>query len=174
MARQPDSHPYYASRPSRSATRGAEGFYTSEGEDTNDVDERTREYGERPHGLGNFESNYGLASSEPRRVDTQRLEPARDHRGKGPKGYQRTDERVRERLCEVLTDDPRIDATDIDVHVQGGEITLTGFVDSRRTKYLVEELVANTCDTEVTNRLQVRRPQDSPEARETARNWLID
>jgi hypothetical protein len=173
MPRQPESHPHYSSRPSRTQTRGAEGFYTG-GENPNDVDERTREYGERPHGLGNFESNYGLASSEPRRVDTQSLQAQRDHRGKGPKGYQRTDERLRERLCEVLTDDPRIDATDIDVHVQGGEITLTGFVDSRRTKFLVEELVANTCDTEVTNRLQVRRPEDSPEARETARDWPID
>jgi osmotically-inducible protein OsmY len=107
-------------------------------------------------------------------VDTQSLQAGRDHRGKGPKGYQRTDERLRERLCELLSDDPRIDATDIDVHVQGGEITLTGFVDSRRTKFLVEELVANTCNTEVTNRLQIRRPEDSPEARETARNWPID
>jgi hypothetical protein len=174
MARPPESHRYYSSRPSRTQTRGAEGFYTGEGANTNDVDERTREYGERPHGVGGFESNYGLASSQPRRVDTQRLESARDHRGKGPKGYRQTDERLRERLCELLTDDPRIDATNIDVQVQDGEITVAGFVDSRRTKFLVEELVANTCDTEVTNRLQVRRPEDSPEARETARNWPVD
>jgi hypothetical protein len=174
MARQPESHPRYSSQPSRTQSRGAEGFYTGAGEDTHDVDERTRAYGERPHGVGNFESNYDLASSEPRRVDTQRLESQRDHRGKGPKGYQRTDERLHERLCELLTDDPRIDATNIDVQVQNGEITLTGFVDSRRTKYLVEELVANTCDTEVTNRLQIRRPEDSPQSREIARNWPID
>jgi hypothetical protein len=174
MARQHPSHPQYSSHSSRTQTRGAEGFYTGYEENTNDVDERTREYGERPHGVGNFESNYGLASSEPRRVDTQRLQGQRDHRGKGPKGYQRTDERQRERLCELLTDDPRIDATNIDVQVQNGEITLTGFVDSRRTKFLIEELVANTCDTEVTNRLQIRRPEDSPRARELADNWPID
>jgi len=141
--------------------------------DSPHADERAREYGERPHGVGGFETNFDLASSEPRRIDSG-IGGWNDHRGKGPKGYRPSDERLRERLCELLTDDPRIDATHIDVRVHNGEITLTGSVDSRRTKFLVEELVANTCDTEVSNRLSVRRPEDSPAARELARNWPVD
>lgn len=141
--------------------------------DSHDADDRAREYGEQPHGVGGFESNYGLASDRLRRVDSS-IGGWNDHRGKGPKGYRPSDERVRERLCELLTDDPRVDATHIDVHVQNGEITLTGFVDSRRTKFLVEELVANSCDTEVVNRLNVRRPQDASAARELARDWPVD
>src|SRR6185503_8363040 len=31
--------------------------------------------------------------------------------GRGPRGYQRTDERIREDVCDRLTDDPRIDAS---------------------------------------------------------------
>jgi len=142
-------------------------------QDSSNAEKQAREYGERPHGVGNFESNYDLASAQPRRIDSA-IGGWNDHRGKGPKGYRASDERVRERLCEMLTDDPRIDATDIDVHVQEGNITLTGLVDSRRTKFLVEELVANTCDTEVTNRLNVRRPEDSASSRERARDWPID
>ena len=32
------------------------------------------------------------------------------HRGKGPKGYTRSDERIREHVCEVLSDDHHVDA----------------------------------------------------------------
>jgi hypothetical protein len=167
MARTPDFH--YSSQPSRTQTRGARGFYTGHGGD--EVGERTHEYGERPHGWGNYESNYDLAPSEPRRVDASSRE---DHRGKGPQGYRRTDERMHELACELLTEDPRIDATHIDVHVQDGELTLTGFVDSRRTKYLVEELLARSVGEQIVNRLQVRRPEDTGPAREVARNWPVD
>jgi len=80
------------------------------------------------------------------------------HRGKGPKGYRPSDERLRERICERLTDDPFIDATDVDVTVANGEATLSGEVDSRRMKFAVEELVANTHGIQsVENTIRVRR-----------------
>ena len=80
------------------------------------------------------------------------------HRGKGPKGYRPSDERLRERLCERLTDDPFIDATDINVAVANGEATLSGEVATRRMKFSVEELVANTPGiTNVENSIRVRR-----------------
>ena len=164
MARQPIS---------RSASRASNESLLARGLDNADADPRVREYGERPHGVGNFETNYDLASARPRRIDSS-IGGWNDHRGKGPRNYRPSDERRRERLCEMLTDDPRVDATHIDVHVQDGEITLSGFVDSRRTKFLVEELVANTCDTEVTNRLRVRPPADASAARELSQNWFVD
>jgi hypothetical protein len=83
---------------------------------------------------------------------------AASHRGKGPKGYRPTDERLRERVCERLTDDPFIDATDIEVSVANGEITLSGSVETRRMKYAVEDLVADMSGvTAVHNSIQVRR-----------------
>lgn len=63
------------------------------------------------------------------------------HRGKGPAGFHPSDERIRERACEALTDHDAIDATGIEVRVDGGEITLAGTVEDRRTKRLAEECV---------------------------------
>lgn len=63
------------------------------------------------------------------------------HRGKGPRGYERTDDRLKEVICERLSDDPDIDASEITVNVSGGNVKLTGTVNSRADKYQVEELI---------------------------------
>ncbi|HEY0686346.1 MAG TPA: BON domain-containing protein [Steroidobacter sp.] len=56
------------------------------------------------------------------------------NRGRGPRGYQRADQRIREEICDRLTDDDRIDASDIDVKVENGEVTLSGTLRSRNAK----------------------------------------
>ena len=66
-----------------------------------------------------------------------------EHRGRGPKGYQRSDERIHEEVCECLTDDHFIDASDIEIAVQGGIVTLTGTVSSRHEKRHAEDLIEN-------------------------------
>lgn len=63
------------------------------------------------------------------------------HRGRGPKGYRRSDERIREEVCEQLTDDWSVDATDITVEVKDGEVTLIGSVPSRAQKRSATECV---------------------------------
>ncbi|MGE0450971.1 MAG: BON domain-containing protein [Vicinamibacterales bacterium] len=63
--------------------------------------------------------------------------------GRGPRNYQRSDERIREDINECLTADPRIDASDMEVRVQSGEVTLTGTVDARKTRRLAEEVIEN-------------------------------
>lgn len=67
---------------------------------------------------------------------------AQSHRGKGPKGYRPSDERLRENVCERLTHDPFVDATDIEVSVANGVLTLTGRVATRRMQYAVADLLA--------------------------------
>lgn len=62
------------------------------------------------------------------------------HRGRGPKGYRRSDERIHEDVCERLTEDPLIDASNIEVIVKDGEITLNGTVTSRGLKRRAEDL----------------------------------
>jgi hypothetical protein len=85
-------------------------------------------------------------------------------RGKGPKGYERSDERLKELICERLTDDDEIDASDITVDVRNGEVTLSGTVDDRRTKYLVEELVERCGGVkEIHNNLRLSRGQEGRE-----------
>jgi osmotically-inducible protein OsmY len=80
------------------------------------------------------------------------------HRGKGPKGYQRSDERLREMLCERLRDDPNIDASDVSVSVQNGLVTLEGTVDSRSTKIMIEDVAEQFGVDDVQNNLRVQRP----------------
>jgi hypothetical protein len=62
------------------------------------------------------------------------------HTGKGPKGYRLSDDRIREEVSIRLWKDPAIDASDIEVEVAGGIVTLKGTVDERRTKRMAEEL----------------------------------
>ncbi len=79
-----------------------------------------------------------------------------NHAGKGPKNYKRSDERIADDVCHRLTEHPEVDATDIEVSVQGGEVTLTGTVHERRARYEAEEVAANTPGVrDVVNQLRV-------------------
>jgi len=63
-----------------------------------------------------------------------------DHRGRGPQGYKRSDERISDDLHDRLTDDRWLDASGIVVAVAGGEVTLSGTVDDRDAKHRAEHL----------------------------------
>ena len=67
--------------------------------------------------------------------------PRGSYAGRGPKGYRRSDERIEEEINERLERHPEIDATEIQVTVQNGEVTLSGSVEDRRAKRLAEDLV---------------------------------
>lgn len=62
-------------------------------------------------------------------------------RGKGPKGYQRSDDRIKEDINDRLTDDHHLDASEIEVHVANGEVKLSGTVENRESKRRAEDLV---------------------------------
>jgi hypothetical protein len=63
-----------------------------------------------------------------------------EHRGKGPKNFRRTDERIMEDLNERLTEDALLDASDIEVACTGGEVTLNGTVSSKADKRRAEDI----------------------------------
>ncbi len=70
--------------------------------------------------------------------------PARGgHRGKGPKNFTRTDERIREAVSEALEIHDDLDASDIEVSVKAGEVTLSGSVEDRHAKRLAEDITAS-------------------------------
>lgn len=78
------------------------------------------------------------------------------HQGRGPKGYERSDDRIKELVCERLTDAPSLDASEIVVEVKNHEVSLTGSVDSRSAKHLAEDLVESVGGiTEINNQLKV-------------------
>lgn len=79
------------------------------------------------------------------------------YRGIGPRGYRRSDARTYEDICDRLTENPFIDASDIEVMVRDGEIMLSGTVDSAISAYQAESIARETAGVLVVrNNLAVR------------------
>lgn len=80
------------------------------------------------------------------------------HYGKGPKGYRRSDERIREEACERIARQGLIDASDVEVHVENAVIRLTGTVATRPEKRGLEQILERVHGVEeITNELRLRR-----------------
>ena len=83
-------------------------------------------------------------------------------RGRGPKDYQRSDERIREEISDRMTDDDNLDASDITIQVKQGEVTLIGTVTTRDQKRRAEDLAESISGVrEVTNNIRVAREQET-------------
>ena len=90
-----------------------------------------------------------------RRMDEQRAH----RRGRGPKGYRRSDERIMEDVNDRLGDDYYIDASDIEVTVSNSEVTLTGTVQNRNDKRRAEDIAESVSGvSNVENRLRIKQP----------------
>jgi BON domain len=77
--------------------------------------------------------------------------------GRGPKGYSRSDDRIREDVSDRLEQHGEIDATEIEVRVEAGEVTLEGTVEDRRTKRLAEDIIEDLPGVrQVHNRIRVQ------------------
>ncbi len=84
---------------------------------------------------------------------------ARGYRGRGPSGYTRSDERIMEDACDALTEDWGVDARQISVAVNDGEVTLDGTVPSREQKRRAEDCVDDLSGVRnVQNNLRVQEP----------------
>jgi len=79
------------------------------------------------------------------------------HRGKGPRSYKRTDDRILEEINDRLCDNPYLDASDMEVGVHNGDVILNGSVESREDKSLAEEIAEGVTGVQnVENRLRVK------------------
>lgn len=78
------------------------------------------------------------------------------HSGKGPKGYRRSDERIREEINEALTRHPEVDASEVEVSVKDAVVTLSGTIESRQMKQLAEDCTAKVSGVkDVKNELRI-------------------
>jgi len=85
----------------------------------------------------------------------------RPYQGRGPKGYRRSDDRIREDVNDRLSEG-YLDATEVEVSVSSGEVVLSGTVDSRADKRRAEAIAENVSGvTNVENRIRVRDRQQS-------------
>jgi hypothetical protein len=92
--------------------------------------------------------------------------------GRGPRGYRRSDQAIFEEVCERLTAHGYIDATEIDVEVQQGIVTLTGIAPDRRQKRLAEQAIENIAGVQdvsnqvrLASRAEERTASDATEER---------
>ena len=104
----------------------------------------------------------GFGYSEPGRFGETFGTPARTSTrgrftGRGPKGYTRSDERIREDVSDRLEQHGEIDASEIEVRVSNGEVTLEGTVEDRWMKRMAEDLVEECSGVkQVNNRIRIQ------------------
>jgi hypothetical protein len=100
------------------------------------------------YGRGFFGTAYSLYAGRPEHEQHGRFErlghslgedPARRRMGRGPKGYRRSDERVHEDVCERIARSG-VNADEVEVRVENGDVTLSGTVRSREEKRYLEDL----------------------------------
>jgi hypothetical protein len=129
--------------------------------DLHDDEERLR-HG-RPRDEGYRTRDRGLFHDDPNRGPIDRFRNWMNHRGKGPKGYKRSDERIREDISDHLTQDYLVDATLIEVIVLDSECTLNGTVPTRDEKRRAEDIAERIMGVRhVQNNLRVAPTASSP------------
>jgi hypothetical protein len=122
--------------------------------------------GLRPLDDRSFRSERDLREPRHRSELGQRLEDAgRRLVGKvkrlvrNPKNYKRSDERIREDICDRLSVSAEVDPSEIEVSVSAGEVTLMGFVTDREMKFIAEDIADDVPGVhEIHNQLRVKRP----------------
>ncbi|HSM11050.1 MAG TPA: BON domain-containing protein [Lysobacter sp.] len=117
------------------------------------VDQGGRQIGEGlTGGYGGMSGGYG----SPQQLGYGAGLGQRSFRGIGPRNYTRSDERIREDVCERLTQDDDLDASEIEIKAEQGVVTLEGTVEERWMKHRAED-IAESCSgvREVDNRIRV-------------------
>lgn len=114
-----------------------------------------------------YEDEYGMrhpyehGGQQNRWSDDLRSEASHEnHSGKGPKGYVRSEQRIKEEASEILTHDYDLDASDIEIEIKDRCLILRGEVNSRHDKRLAEYLVEDISGIEdVDNQLRIKKNQ---------------
>lgn len=92
-----------------------------------------------------------------REMDSYRIYRTDPSYARGPRGYKRSDSRILEDVSDRLAYDWDVDATDIEVSVKDGVVTLDGTVDTRQSRRRAEYIAADVWGVrDVQNNLRVR------------------
>jgi osmotically-inducible protein OsmY len=161
------SNTNYGSSRGASFDRNDRGY---QGYDRNESDLEGRGYESSGRLAGSYSSSSsGLRSDRGDRSEFSRSEGRTSFAGRGPKGYKRSDDRIKEDVSEMLSRDHNVDASDIEVEVKDGEVTLTGSIPERNMKHLAEECAERTSGVrDVINQLRVKRESTGETSSESA------
>lgn len=138
---------------------------------TDDFDyDRDRYVEEGFYGRGQQTGERNFGQFNQSGFDRDRDQTRGQYSGRGPKGFQRTDERIKEEVCEILTRHSDIDAHEIEVEVSEGVVTLEGNVPERRMKHMAEDAIEHSYGVkEVNNNIRVRK-EDEERTSESSRS----
>lgn len=113
------------------------------------------------------QQGYGYRGGSDMGMGVPHPEDRGPHYGKGPKGYKRSDDRTREEVCEAIAHQGHIDASDVEVKVAGGIVTLSGTVAQRHHKRALEHLVEHCRGVDdVHNELRLKKEEPAPQRRQ--------
>jgi hypothetical protein len=118
-------------------------------------------------GRGNRQDHTGPNGPWLEGAGSQYLRPPRardEHLVRRPRTYRRSDTRIYEDVCDLLTEHGDIDASNIEVSVDDGDVILRGTVRSRWARYYTEDLVMAVRGVrDVVNELRILRNPDGSE-----------
>ena len=108
------------------------------------------------------DSGRGAGGNEP--MSGNRPQSGRSSPRRWPKSYTRSDDRIREDLYERVMHHDHLDASEVNITVQQGKVTLEGSVPERHMKHDIEN-IADGCPgvTDIDNHLRVVRPGAGPQ-----------
>src|SRR5690242_18286939 len=113
---------------------GGQGYYGNQG----------MYHGNQGYGQGRYYGNQGYYGGQGYGQGMYGTNQPWHERGRfsgvGPQNYQRSDHRIQEDINDRLTEHPDLDARNINVQAQNGEVTLNGWVNSRRDKRIAEDI----------------------------------
>jgi osmotically-inducible protein OsmY len=150
------------------------GYYSVMYQGTGDPGDDSSRWAGQQHGLGAGDadvSDRATSSSGPAGSPSPGSSLGRavggwggGHAGRGPKGYRRSDERIKEDVNDLLTADDHIDASEIEVDVRDAVVSLSGTVSDRSAKRRAEDVAERAAGVkDVMNQLRVERsPASAP------------
>jgi hypothetical protein len=134
------------------------------------------QYGQGQYGQG----RYGEEGRRDERYREREWESGRGRRGgllarlfgRGPKGYKRSDERIKEDICEQLWRSESIDSSEVTIAVKEGEVILSGTVPERWMRHEIENIADDSMGVQnIDNNIRIQRQTEetSTEAASAAR-----
>jgi osmotically-inducible protein OsmY len=129
---------------------------------------RSEHFSGRDEGSQDYNRYYGAQNDFGTERDRKRFHASsdvypqrsssRDFSGVGPKGYKRSDDRIEEEVCNVLLKDKNINASDIEVKVKDGIVTLSGTVENRSDKLEAEMAIEGVAGVEdINNEIKLKK-----------------
>jgi len=143
-------------------------FWNSDADNRGDWERNRRNWSGRDYGRGHRGEERGFWDRASDEVaswfgdDDAERRRHQDHQGRGPRNYTRSSDRIRDDVNDRLTDDRRVDASDVEVTVSGTEVTLSGTVASRDQRRRAEDIAESVSGvTHVQNNLRVKNQDQS-------------